>query len=177
MSFFGSLFGGSNPTLNKDMNQFGQIGGFATGVGMSDTTASSNFMQSLLSGDSSKIGQLLAPQISSMQKQGQQQKQGVAQFGNRSGGNNSSVQGVDDSTRADIGSMISSLTGGAASGLASQGSSLLGTGLQATGAQVDASQMQMKNWMDSFLGQGIGGAIGGAEGFGLGKLFPAAAAA
>ena len=41
MSWAGSLFGGSNPTLNNTINQSGQIGGFATGLGMGNLTAGS----------------------------------------------------------------------------------------------------------------------------------------
>ena len=74
MSFWGSLFGGQNKTLNSDMNQFGQIGGFATGLGESNLSQASNFYSSLLSGDPSKQAKALGPEIGAIQQQGQQAK-------------------------------------------------------------------------------------------------------
>ncbi len=70
MSFWGSLFGGSNPTLNQDIGQFGQIGGFATGLGESNLSQASNFWSSILSGDQSKIAKTLGPEIGAIQQQG-----------------------------------------------------------------------------------------------------------
>ncbi len=170
MGFWGSLFGGSNPTLSKDINQFGQIGGFATGLGENNLSQASNFWSSILSGDPSKTAKTLAPQISSIQQQGQQKKNATAQFGNRSGGNNASNQMVTDNSRADVNDLIASLTGNAASGLASSGSGLLGQGASAYGSQVSASQQQMQNWANSILGMGTTSAAAAAESYGLGKL-------
>jgi hypothetical protein len=160
MSFWGSLFGGSNPTLNRDINQFGQIGSFATGQGESNLSQASNFMSSILSGDQSKIGKVLGPEISSVKGQGQQAKMQTAQFGTRGGGSNAAMQAADDKSRAAVNSMISSLVGGSASGLASTGSSLLGTGISAYGQQLAASQQQMQNWSKSIFGHFL---ISGAQ--------------
>ena len=168
MSFWGSLFGGSNPTLNRDMAQFGQIGNFATGLGEGNLSQASNFYSSLLSGDPSKQAQVLAPEIGAIQQQGQQAKNQAAQFGNRAGGTNASMQAIGDQSRASIDNMISSLLGASASGLAGTGSSLLSQGQSAYGAQLGASQQQMENWANSILGRGITGAAAGAESFGLG---------
>jgi hypothetical protein len=168
MSFFGSLFGGSNPTLNKDMAQYGQIGGFATGLGEQNLTQSSNFFSSLLSGDQSKQAQALAPQISSIQQRGQQEKQGLAQFGNRSGGTNAKTQMIGDQARGGINEMISSLLGSSASALGSQGSNLLSQGVGAYQAQQAASQQQMENWSNSILGKGITSGVAAGESFALG---------
>jgi len=157
MSFFSSLFGGSNPTLSKDINQFGQIGKFATGLGEQNLAQSSNFMSSILSGDQSKISKVLGPEINSIKGQGQQSKLSASQFGNRSGGTNASMQMADDNSRASINNMISSLLGSSASGLASSGSSLLGQGMSATSQEAN-----------SILGKGITSGVSAAESFGLG---------
>lgn len=171
MSFWSSLFGGANPTLNSDINQTGSIGGFATGLGEKNASQASSFFSNILSGDQSKIAKTLAPQISAIQTQGNQQKQTNAQFGNRSGGTNAQNQQIGDQSRSAINNMIAQLTGSAASNLESSGEGLLGTGLQATTAQAGLSQVQMQNWSNSILGkgvsQGIGAAVTGATG-GLG---------
>ena len=168
MGFFSSLFGGRNPTLSKDINQFGPIGSFATGLGEKNLSQSSDFMSSILSGSQSKIGKVLGPEISNIKGQGMQSKLGAAQFGNRGGGSNATMQSADDTSRASINSMISSLLGSSASGLASSGSSLLGQGMQAYGQQANLSQEQMQNWSNSILGKGITSGISSAESFGVG---------
>lgn len=171
--FFSSLFGGQNKTLNSDISQFGNIAGFATNQGQGDITSASKFWQSILSGDSSKIGQALAPEIAANQQQGQQEKNQLAQFGTRSGGVASAGAGIDAAGRGNMINLIGGLQSGAASNLGSMGQGLLSTGLQGYGAQADASQTRMQNWLNSILGQGVSSAIGSAEGFGLGKMFPA----
>jgi len=168
MSFWGSLFGGSSPTLNADIKQFGQMGGFATGLGESNLSQASQFWSSLLSGDPSKQAKVLGPEIGAIQQQTQQAKNAAAQFGNRAGGINASMQMAGDQSRASINNLISSLLGSSAGNLGSLGSSLLGQGMSAYGQQVQASQQQMQNWANSILGRGITGAVGAAESFGLG---------
>jgi hypothetical protein len=168
MGFFSSLFGGSNPTLSKDINQFGQIGSFATGLGEKNLSQSSDFMSSILSGSQSKIGKVLGPEISNIKGQGMQSKLSTSQFGNRGGGTNASMQMADDNSRASINNMISSLLGSSASGLASSGSSLLGQGMSATSQEASLSQQQMQNWTNSILGKGITSGVSAAESFGLG---------
>lgn len=170
MSFWGSLFGGSNPTLNSTMNQTGSIAGYSSNLGQLNTNAGSNFFSSLLSGDSSKIAQTLAPEISQMQKGGQQQKNAIAQFGNRSGGSNSAAQSIDSGNRASLTNLIGSLQSGAASNLLNSGQGLLGTSLGALQQEAGMSQQQMENWSNSILGLGLTTGIGALEGFGLGKL-------
>lgn len=167
MSFLSSLFGGSNPTLNSQIGELGSIAGSATKTGQTDLSSASNFFNSLLTGGAAKT---LAPQISSVQKQGQQQLQTLSQFGNRSGGTNAKAQTSSDTSRAQINDMIASLTGTAASNLGSLGTSSLGLGLGAYKQQSDASQLQMQNWQNSIFGQGISGGLGYLEGFGLGKV-------
>jgi hypothetical protein len=170
MGFWGSLLGGSNPTLSKDINQFGQIGKFATGLGESNLSQSSNFMSSILSGNQSKIGKVLGPEISNIKGQGMESKMGTSQFSNRGGGSNASMQVADDKSRTSVNNMISSLLGKSASGLASSGSSLMSQGMQAYGQQAQLSQEQMSNWSNSILGKGISGAAKAGESFAAGGL-------
>ena len=165
MSFAASLFGGSNPTINKQIDQLGNFAGSTMATGMSDTNAASNFFQSLLNGNDSKV---LAPQVRAIQNQTQQQKQTASQFGNRSGGTNSQMQMAGASGRASYNDLVSSLLGTSASSLAGIGSNLLNTSLTGYQQQLNASQQQMQNWQNSIFGKGITGAIGTAEGFGLG---------
>lgn len=170
MGFFSSLFGGSNPTLSSAIGKFGQIGGFATGLGEKNVAQGSKFFSDIVSGDPTKQARALGPEISSVQGQKQQQLKSMAEFGNRSGGTNAAAQMAGDTARASINNMIASLLGTSASALTSSGSSLLSTGTGAYGSQVDASQIQMQNWANSILGQGITQGAGFAEGYGLGKL-------
>ena len=100
------------------------------------------------------LHQLLAPQISGITGQAQQQKNTLAQFGDRSGGNNSKAQTIDDTTRASINDMIAKLTGSAASGLGTLGTSSLGLGLSATDQQAQEAQQKLQNQQQSLLGRG-----------------------
>ena len=151
--FASSLFGGSNSTLSGDMASTGNIGNFSSAMGQGNITNSSNFFNSLLSGNSKDQAKVLAPQIKTMQDQGQQQLNTTSQFGNRSGGTNASNQKNMDTTRGNIDNAISSLTGGAANSLMGSGQSLLGTSLEASGQQAQMSQQQMQNWNKSIFGQ------------------------
>jgi len=167
MGFASSLFGGSNPTLNSQLPKLGSIAGDTSSQGVSDVSDASNFFHSILSGNASKV---LAPQISSIQKQGQQKIQSLSQFGNRGGGTNAAMQTTGDTTRSSINDFIASLTGSAAGGIASLGSSLISQGLGAYAQQADVSQTQMQNWQNSILGSGITSGISALESYGLGKL-------
>lgn len=166
MSFLGGIFTGANDTLNSDENQAGGVAGFGTSVGEGDISAASGFDEALLSGNQSEQAKLLAPQIQNIQKQGQQQNQTAAEFGNRSGGTNAAAQSNMDSQRANVSNMISQLTGGAAQNLGNLGTSSLGLGLQANQIQEQDSQQKLKNQQDSLLG----GAINGVADAGLDAL-------
>lgn len=170
MSFFSSLFGGSNPTLSGGIKQSGQIAGFGQSQGEGLTTQAGNFFSSLLGGNPAQTAKMLAPQIQAQQQQAQQQKQQNAQFGNRSGGTNAAGQTIDDKTRANISNMISTLTGQAATGAQQMGQNLLDTGIAALGQQVGFSQQQMQNWSDSILGKGVTTGVSAAETAGLGMM-------
>ena len=152
------------------MNESGQIGGFATGLGQQNLTQSSKFYSDILSGDPTKQAQALAPEISGIQGRTQQQLKGLAEFGNRSGGTNAASQMAAGQARGDINNMIAGLLGTSASNLGSLGSGLLSTGLSAYGQQADLSEIQMQNWSNSLFG----GALTGAAGIGLGAAGKAA---
>jgi hypothetical protein len=119
-------------------------------------------------GNPAQQARVLAPQIQQLQQGAQQAKQKLAQFGNRSGGTNAAGQTIDDTTRANIGDMISKLTMQGATQAAGMGSSLLDTSLKSLNMQVGFSQAQMQNWADSILGKGMTTAASAAETYALG---------
>jgi len=172
-SFLNGIFTGNSSTLDNNINNAGNIEGFGTAVGEGDITNASDFNNTLLAGNPAETAKLLAPQISDITGQGQQQKKTLAQFGNRSGGNNSEASTIDDKTRGNIDNMISRLTGQAAAGDASLGTSTLGLGLNANEVQNQEAQQKLQNEKNSILGQGITGAVALGEdalGGGLGGM-------
>lgn len=168
--FLSSIFGGSNPTLNSGISQLGNISQYGVNSGEQDLNQAGGFWSSILSGDPTKIGQVLGSQIQGIQQQGQQEKQQLGQFSNRSGGTNAKAQTIGDTTRSNVNNLIGNLTGAAASNLGSMGQNLLSQGTSALGSQLAASQEQMQNWQNSIFGSGLSMGIGGIEGFGVGKL-------
>jgi hypothetical protein len=164
------MFGiGMGPSGHEigDRNALNQIGGFATQTGEGLLSQSSNFMSALMSGDQSKIAQVLAPQFNAIQKQAGQRKATTGQFGTRGGGTDAAMQAVDDSTRAQTNDMVSNLTGGAVSGGASLGSGLLNTGADVSQAVFGEDQtmhdqsMQQLNDLAGSIAQTVAGGIGG----------------
>jgi len=166
--FWGSLFGGSNTTLNKNINQFGQDAGVAQTQGQGDTTAASKFYQDILSGDPTAQATAIAPETKAAQDQAQQEKATLGQFGNRGGGTAATTAGIGDQVRAHLISLLGGLKTGAASGAASLGTQEQGLSLEGKQAQDAASQQQMENWMNSILGKGVTTAAQAAESAGLG---------
>lgn len=161
------MFGiGMGPS--KEQSQFagllGNVANFGTSQGESDILQSQKFWSSILSGDMSKISQVLGPQISAVNKQTQQRKKTASEFGNRGGGTNAVMANLDTSSTSAINDMISNLTSGAASTLGSMGSSLLSTGTGAGEAAFTAyskihDEKQAK-WADIFKSIGsIAGAV------------------
>lgn len=165
MSFLGGLFTGSDPTLDGTINNAGNISGFGTAVGEGDITNASDFDNTLLAGNPAKTASLLAPQIGAITGQGDQAKKTIAQFGNRSGGENSKAQTIDDSTRSNIDNMISQLTGNAANNVGNLGTSTLGIGLNANQQQAAEEEQKLKNQQNSLLGNAITGALDYGESF------------
>ena len=126
--FFGALFGGKDVNLNNLIGQYGQIGGQQTGTGQKYENQAGDFFSSILSGDAGRISQALAPEISAAKTSNQQTQKSNAEMGTRSGGTAASNNASSDKLHSDITKMIGSLTGGAASSLASLGSSEMSTG-------------------------------------------------
>lgn len=170
LSFWGSLFGGSNPTLNTNMGEFGSIGGFATGTGEKNISTASNFWNSIVGGDATKQAQVLAPEISAAKKSAQQDTKSTTEMGSRSGGTAATNATAKDKVRSDVTDLLGKLTEGSVSGLASSGSDLLKQGQQAFGTQTELSEQQMEDWSNSILGLGITKGAGFGEGFALGKI-------
>lgn len=166
MSFLGGLFTGSDSTLDNDINNAGNVMGFGTAVGEGDIRNASDFYNTLLAGNPAETAKLLAPQIGQITGQGEQAKKTLAEFGNRSGGNNSKAQTIDDTTRASIDNMISQLTGTAATNVGNLGTSTLGLGLNANQLQEKESQDRLNNQQNSLLAGLINSGIVG----GLGKV-------
>jgi hypothetical protein len=120
-------------------------GGFATGEGEGDISASDKFFKDILSGDSTKTAQALAPQIGAAKTSAQQQTATDAQFGNRGGGTNASSAAANDRVHSDITGLVGETTGKAASTLGSEGGGLLSTGIgAATTGFNEASKMQQQ---------------------------------
>jgi hypothetical protein len=165
MGFFGGLFGGSNDQINSDINQSAGVAGFGTGVGEGAVQSGLGFEEGLLSGNQAQEAQLLAPEIGNIQKQGQQQIQTAAQFGNRSGGTNASAQNDIDTQRSQVNDMVAKLTGNAAGAVMNEGNSLLGTGLKANQINEKEAQQRMENQKNSILGQGITNGVNAGEDF------------
>jgi hypothetical protein len=175
MGWWDSLFTGNNPTLSANIQKTGAIGDWATGQGEKNVGTASNFWNSILSGDSSKISQSLAPEISSAKTSANQDMKTTAMFGGRSGGTAASNAATKDSIHGYITNLIGSLTGNAASSLASTGGGLLSTGLSAYGQQEQADAARMQNWSDSILGLGVTHAVGAGISAGLKALTGGAA--
>lgn len=153
-SFLASIFGGSSPGTTAAEGTAGNIAGFGTGTGESAVDAGLGFQEGLLSGNQAEEAKLLAPEISNIQKQGQQQLNTAAQFGNRSGGTNASAQNNIDTQRGQVSDMISKLTGGAATSVTDTGMGLLNTGLNASNSQASDAEQQLQNFQNSILGSG-----------------------
>lgn len=168
MSFLSSVFGGSNKTLDSQLPTLTSTSGSLLKSGQSGLNDASSFFHQILNGNFSS----LAPQIGAVRKQGTQQLQQVAQFGNRSGGTNSQAQTVTDRTAAGVNDLMQTAKTSAASNIGQIGSTMLNAGLTSSAMAVNDSQMQMTNYLDSILGQSISGAVGTAESYGLGKVFP-----
>jgi hypothetical protein len=166
MGFLGAIFGGDAPGLTQSENTAGSVTGSETGAGVSNLNNASNFWNTILSGNQQAISKLLAPEISNIQGQGQQQIQNQSQFGNRSGGTNATNQTNIDSQRQQVEQMIAGLTGQAASQVGNLGATQLGFGLDANQQRAGDAQQLLKNQQGSVLGQ----LLSGATGFGFDAL-------
>ena len=151
------FFGIGQGPSREEKQQYGLlsgIGGFGSTQGKSDIMQAQNFWSSILSGDMGKISEVLAPQISSINRQTQQRKKTASEFGNRGGGTNAYAQSLDDNALSTIREMIANLTGTAASNLGNMGENLLNTGLYggeaAFGAAKTIHDQNAAKWNDIF---------------------------
>lgn len=165
-SFLSGIFSGDAPGVNQSENTASGVTSSETGAGESNLNNASSFWNTILSGDQEAIGKLLAPEISTIQGQGQQQIQNQSQFGSRSGGTNASNQQNIDTQRSQVEQMIAGLTGQAATQVGNLGSTELGFGLNANQQRSTDAQQLLQNQQQSFLG----GAISGVGGIGLDYL-------
>lgn len=167
-SFFGGILGGQNSTLNSTIGKAGDISTFGTNTGQGAITDANQYYQNILSGDPSKIAESIAPEIQAGQQQTQQAKQGLAQFGTRSGGTAAASAGADAANRGNIISLIGKLQQGAASGETGIGENQTALGLNANMQQAQMSQQQLQNYINSILGKSISTGVSAAETAGLG---------
>lgn len=129
-SFFGIGMGPSQ----QESQQYGDLASlanFATSEGEGDILASDNFYKAILSGDPSKVSAILGPEFSAINKQGQENKKTMFEFGNRGGGTNAGAQSIGDKIRSSVDSILASFKGNAVSALGGRGEGLLGTGAAA----------------------------------------------
>lgn len=169
MGFF-DIFTGGNSGLSKDANNLGSLAGYSTGVGEKGTTAALNYDLGLLSGDPSRVAQTLAPEQQQIQTQAGQNRNTVAQFGNRGGGMNAVMAGLDDATRAKLLALTGGLRQGAAANAGNLGTANLGLAQQGTMDKAKLDQMMHENLLNGIFGKAISAGIGGLEKWGLSKL-------
>jgi hypothetical protein len=166
MGFLGGIFGGDAPGVNQSESTASSVTGAETGAGVSNLNNASSFWNQILSGNQQDISKLLAPEISTIQGQGQQQIQNQSQFDNRSGGTNASNQQNIDTQRQQVEQMIAGLTGQAATQVGNIGSTQLGFGLNANQQRSTDAQQILKDQQGGLLGQ----LLSGATGFGFDQL-------
>jgi len=143
--FFG-LGQGPTSEAKKQFRDLSGVAEFATSQGEGDILSADNFWKSILSGDPNKIARVLGPQTSAINKQAQEEKKTLSEFGTRSGGTAAKAAGINDSVRTNYEQMLSSLTGEAAGALGASGSSLLSAGISAhEGAFSEANVIQQQH--------------------------------
>lgn len=173
-AFLSGLFGGSSPGLSTAQSGAQGAAGYGFNTGEQNENAAGGYYGGILSGDPAKIAQSLAPAITANTQGAQQQKQTMAQFGSRSGGNTGAADAVDSQTRGNTVNLIGGALNGAAAGVAGLGESQMASGTQNNQIAGQFSQLQLQNIINSLFGQGIEGGILGGEGIGLGAAGKAA---
>ena len=169
----GGLVGGifdltqGDPT-STEQSELGSLGTQETSTGTAATNAAQGYYGGILSGNQAQIAETLAPEISSGAQAEQQQKQTNAEFGNRSGGTNSSTQAADSQERGNIINLIGQAQQGAASGEASLGTNLLGQASSNINSQAGlATQNQQRETSDvGGIASGVASIAAGLPAFG-----------
>ena len=137
----------------------GDISHYGAGEGKKNTGAAGDYWQAILSGDQKKIAQASSPQTSVIQGQAQQQKNQLAEFGNRSGGTNAGSQMIDTEADKAVMDLINTLIPQAATNLANLGTNELSLGESAAGTlgqQTEAAR-QADKASEFSLGKTLGG--------------------
>jgi hypothetical protein len=119
------------------------------GSGLSDSL---NYFKSLMSGNPTKMSQVLAPQISTIQGQAAQTRSTASAFGNRSGGTNATTQATENAATQSIQQLFELLGPDAAKEVATIGAgeeglgqgllNLAGNSEATVGGQASASRTQ-----------------------------------
>ena len=141
-----NLFGSSGPS-NAQKNQSAAWQGlqslFSTATSFGDTSqkkgsanmdAGSDYWNSLLKGDKTKMAAAVAPEASAARSSADAQKKQMANMGTaRTGGANAQAQTIDDNVRAQINQMLFSIRPEAAKEVESIGAQQISQMLQALG--------------------------------------------
>lgn len=165
------IFTGNNSGLSNARKSLTDLAGFSGNIGQQGTNAAFDYNKGILSGDPTQVAMTLSPEIKTLQDQAQQNKNTVAQFGNRGGGMNAVMAGLDDATRAKLIQLMGSLRQGAANNLQTMGTQNLQLGQSGNVDAAKIAQQEHENLMNSIFGKGIADfgatALNAAEG-GLG---------
>lgn len=145
--------------LSNLFNTQNQAGTSLLNSGTTGLGQASNYWQALMSGDPTKMSQVLAPQISAIKGQTGQNIAGIQQFQGRSGSTAGAVEAENVSAQTAIQNLfdmlgpeaaqqftqLSEFETGAGSGLLSEAGSTAGTlGSEAGGARTTDQQMQQQ---------------------------------
>jgi hypothetical protein len=154
------MFTGASAPLSGARDNLSSLAGYSTGVGEQGTNADLNYQKGILSGDPTQVAMTLAPEIKTLGEQAQQNKNTVSQFGNRGGGMNAVMAGLDDATRAKLISLMGGLRQGAAQNLGQLGTQNLQLGQQGNVDAAKIAQQQHENMMNGIFGKGLSTLIG-----------------
>lgn len=138
-------------------NTLGDLSHFGAGEGKKNIGQASNYWSDILSGDQKKLAAAIAPQTQVIQGQKQQQKNQLAEFGNRSGGTNASGQMIDVNADKAVQDLINTLIPQAASHLENIGGKELDLGASTAGTlgeQTEAAR-QADKASEAAMGGGI----------------------
>ena len=168
-----SLFGGFGGGTSADRsNQLGawsnlnQLQGYGSSAGKNYVGQGAGFWSDILSGDPSKIATAIAPEDKIIRGQAQQQKNQIAQFGNRSGGTGGAAQMIDANAQGSIDNLINSLIPHAADTLTGLGTNLLGLSVNASGELGNQAERarEFDTQQNNLLGGGLFGMLSGGLG-------------
>lgn len=151
------FFGVGQGPSGREKEQYGILTGvekFGISTGEKAVSEAERFWSAIMSGDPLAISRVLGPTISTISKQGQQEKKTLSEFGTRSGGTTAAASLIDDNTLSSIRGLLGNLTGTAATAKGEIGRSMLGLGVGAGGIASDLAvtmqQQDAAKWKDIF---------------------------